>query len=126
MGLLSARAVVPCGACSACCRFRVTPVGHEELAREHYAAEVVDSGGPLGRVWALKRTADGACVYLEEGRCSIWERAPAVCRTFDCRKEYARRPRPERRRMARSSTHWKAVFAAALEHLAPKETVCGP
>lgn len=34
---------------------------------------------------AFKRKPDGVCMFLKHGRCSIWAKAPAVCRVFDCR-----------------------------------------
>lgn len=111
------RVVVPCGSCSACCRFAITPVAIEEQAREHYDAEVRDIPG-VGLGWALKRRPDGSCVYLNaENRCDVWDRAPATCREFDCRVEYARRPRAERRRMARDNATWRAVFDAAASRV---------
>ena len=110
------RAVVPCGPCSACCRFAITPVSVEEQAREHYEAEVREVSG-IGKAWTLKRRPDGSCVYLVENRCSIWERAPWTCRDFDCRVTAARTPRPERRRMAKASPVWREVFAAAATRI---------
>ncbi len=112
------RTIVPCGACTLCCRFGVTPVGVEEMALEHYDATVVDVPGQ-GRMWSLKRDPEtGACVYLKDGGCSIWERAPATCRSFDCRREYASRDRATRRREGRELPLWKAIFDAAKSRFA--------
>jgi Fe-S-cluster containining protein len=34
----------------------------------------------------LRKRADGACVHLgEDGRCTVYEHRPTVCRTYDCR-----------------------------------------
>jgi Fe-S-cluster containining protein len=33
----------------------------------------------------LAQTDTGACIYLQEGKCSIHERRPAVCQEFFCR-----------------------------------------
>jgi hypothetical protein len=40
-------------------------------------------GGPR---LMLARKEDGGCVYLGEAGCTIHDRAPWVCRRFDCRK----------------------------------------
>jgi Fe-S-cluster containining protein len=65
---------VDCGPCRACCHMAVflTPwdIGEDYLT-EH--------GGRN-----LKRATDGACVYLGEAGCSIYERRPVACRAFHC------------------------------------------
>jgi hypothetical protein len=40
----------------------------------------VDEGGR----WLAKK-ADGSCVYLIDGKCSIYGNRPGSCRTYDCR-----------------------------------------
>ena len=115
------RSIVPCGACSLCCRFGVTPVGHVEQAREHYDAQVVKTE-KYGLVWALKKRPNGACVYLDDGgKCSIWERAPETCRAFDCRREYATFDRATRRRMGRETPLWREIWKAAAARGATAE-----
>lgn len=109
------RAIVPCGACSLCCRFSVTPVGVEEQAREQYLASVTDVPG-IGRIWALQHRADGACTYLgSDDRCTVWDRAPAACKSFDCRVQYKRLSRARRREVARKVPLWGEIWRAALE-----------
>jgi Fe-S-cluster containining protein len=57
-----------------------------------------------GRGPILKRRPNGDCVYLGENGCTIHDRAPTVCRVFDCRDAYLnfmQHPRSERRRMIR-------------------------
>lgn len=42
-------------------------------------------------VFALARMPNGDCYYLDEKKgCTIWHRAPSICREFDCRKSYAK------------------------------------
>lgn len=54
---------------------------------------------PDGRIAPrLKVTAEGDCVYLGEGGCTIYERRPWLCRIFDCREHHGL-PRAERRRI---------------------------
>jgi hypothetical protein len=33
----------------------------------------------------LRRKANGECVHLQDGGCSVYERRPSACRVFDCR-----------------------------------------
>jgi Fe-S-cluster containining protein len=40
-----------------------------------------DADGEL----VLRRRADGACIYLGERGCTVYEQRPSVCRSFDCR-----------------------------------------
>lgn len=80
-----ARAIVPCGSCSACCRIPIVLFpehGDDPAAYEH---DTIHHPG-LGKSVAVLKHSGGACVYLKDSRCSIWERAPHACRAFDCRR----------------------------------------
>ena len=88
MGRHAAYVEVPCGSCHACCKapwfVKLMPWEQE------------DHGG----VEVLPHKDNGECIYLEEGKCSLFEspRRPYTCRTFDCRnklKEWDARGRPE-------------------------------
>jgi len=68
-----------CGRCRACCWHEVVPLMADEDASA-YETEV------LGGQVVLAHRTDGSCVYLKKGGCSIYERRPAVCRAFDCRR----------------------------------------
>jgi len=35
-------------------------------------------------MWLLDHQPNGDCVYLQDGRCSIWGKHPRVCKEFDC------------------------------------------
>jgi hypothetical protein len=99
-------AVVPCGSCRRCCQGNsiVMLLEQEGDLIESYQHEFVNLPG-AGRGPILKRTADGDCVYLGESGCTIHDRAPVVCRVFDCRGAYSAfmtHPRPDRRRMVKS------------------------
>lgn len=72
---------VPCKGCVLCCRndaVRLLP--HEDASafetEEHPAI-------PGARMLAHK--ANGDCIYLGDGGCSIHERRPQLCRDMDCR-----------------------------------------
>ena len=71
---------VPCGGCTACC---TSPRSVPELSREE-AGRLEHTTDAKGRL-RLKRKSDGSCVYLAEGKCSIYSSRPTVCQQFDCR-----------------------------------------
>ena len=72
---------VPCNGCTLCCQgdaVRVLPEdkpGSYKTEPHPYA--------PGARMLAHK--ANGECVYLGDGGCTIHDRAPALCRSADCR-----------------------------------------
>jgi Fe-S-cluster containining protein len=80
---------VPCGSCSACC------YGHQVPIKPEQGDNIMDYIGGIVRAkdpnnpwtWILARKESGACHYLEEqtGKCTIYDKRPVVCRTFDCR-----------------------------------------
>ena len=72
---------VPCNGCTACCHgdaVRILP--HEDASRWKTEPHAYD---PQQRMLAHK--ANGDCVYLEGGGCSIHPDKPQQCREFDCR-----------------------------------------
>ena len=116
---------VPCNGCTACCKHDLIML-HEEMGDipQAYACEPMTNPltGFVG--WALKRKADGSCIYLGETGCSIHGRAPAVCKEFDCRlmlKNFLSIPRPERRRLQKTlrkrNLMSQEVVEAALERM---------
>jgi len=114
------RATVPCGGCHLCCHgdaIMLLPDEGDDVAS--YDHEIVTLPG-VGTGAILKKT-DGHCVYLIDGRCSIWERAPTICRVFDCRRWYLSKTRPERRRMVKAGFADQAVFDAGRDRLSTLE-----
>jgi hypothetical protein len=74
-------ASVPCGACTACCRaptLAVDLVGDEP---SRYRCHLDRDGSRH----ILDKNPDGSCVYLVDGRCSIYHDRPKSCRRYDCR-----------------------------------------
>jgi len=75
-----------------------------------YDHEIIDLPeariGPLdhlaGRGPILKRHPNGDCVYLGADGCTIHDRAPVICRIFDCRRLVRSHTRQEIRRMVSS------------------------
>lgn len=56
----------------------------------------------------------GDCIYLTPDGCSIWERAPWTCRTFDCR-DLSRLPSAQRRKRIESGEMPKEIFMRGHE-----------
>ena len=98
------RSAVPCNGCIECCRNDLL-VLHPECGDDPAQYETQEAINPVtGKPCiALAHKPEGGCVYLGETGCTIHDRAPAICREFDCRKFYLKlrdeTTRPERRRM---------------------------
>jgi hypothetical protein len=72
------------------------------------------TGNPL---FGLERDAEGKCVYLGPSGCTIYERRPLLCRSFDCRKHYLILPRQDRDNLVRLGLSSRAVFNAGRTRL---------
>jgi uncharacterized protein len=113
---------VPCNGCTSCCRGDLIFL-HPELGDFAPDYDTVEAYNPLtgrqGR--ALKHKADNTCIYLGDGGCTIHDRAPAICREFDCRRFYLsfmkRYDRAERRRMVARNMVSKDVIEAGKARL---------
>jgi uncharacterized protein len=84
-----ADADVPCGDCCACCStshfVHIGPEEGETLAEVPGELLFAAPGMPAGHV-VLPFDARGRCPLLDEGgRCTIYDRRPLTCRTYDCR-----------------------------------------
>ncbi len=99
---------VPCGFCRACCthdRVVLGPADDPKAFRWH-----VEDGYAV-----LDRQADGACVYLTAEGCGIHERAPLICRRFDCRVLFLLTPEAVRRRREAQNPQMAQVYDAGRE-----------
>lgn len=78
---------VPCKSCTLCCRGE-SIVLHPHLGDDVSKYETDSGTNPLTGEPAqiLKHKPNGDCYYLGEGRCTIYEDRPLICREFDCRK----------------------------------------
>jgi len=63
-------------------------------------------------VFALATDGSGRCVYLGLNGCTIYDRRPFLCRSFDCRKHYLILPRQDRNNLVRIGLSSRAVFDA--------------
>jgi hypothetical protein len=70
-----------------------------------------------GKSVFLLATADGQCVYLGAAGCTIYDRRPLLCRSFDCRKHYLILPRQDRDNLVRLGLSSRAVFNAGRARL---------
>lgn len=86
-GVYVQSAVVPCGPCRVCCRQGNVIL---DTRIDHLSDYNVDEGvDPTGKtVYRLKQHDDGSCGYLdpETHNCTIYEKRPSLCKTFDCRQ----------------------------------------
>ena len=94
-------ATVPCGGCTACCR------SYEEIYIEPTdAIPPADTEQTAAGDTVLRRQADGACVYLVNEQCQIYDRRPHACRSYDCRAQLV---------LGFTHSNEHAVIAAATE-----------
>ncbi len=91
---------------------------------ESYQVQVLTDRETGKQVFALARDSEGACVYLGASGCTIYERRPLLCRSFDCRQHYLILPRQDRDNLVRLGLASRAVFNAGrarLGTLSPEE-----
>jgi uncharacterized protein len=79
---------VPCGSCTACCTssqfVHIGPDERDTLSRIPKALLFPAPGLPKGNV-VMGYDERGHCPMFVDGACSIYERRPRTCRTYDCR-----------------------------------------
>jgi len=110
-------AIVPCGSCSACCHspVEVRPdFGDNPSNYEVGIYRDVSAPNGLGLL-TLKMKPDGSCYALKNGRCTIWEKRPSVCRSFDCRKMFVMHTKEERRALVALKYFKQAIMNAGRE-----------
>lgn len=101
---------VQCNGCNACCHKQIVALMPEDDANlEHYDYREIVDGGEILRV--LRNNPDGSCVHLSADGCSIYEHRPAICREYDCRKQFMIMSRTERRMQG------KAIWPEARKRL---------
>ena len=110
---------VPCNGCIECCRSGQGLFLHPDQGDdvESYRTRTAQ-GGAGETVFVLETTPNGACIYLGDRGCTIYERRPLICRTFDCRKHYLILPRQDRDNLVRLKLSSRTVFNAGRARLA--------
>ena len=93
------RTDVPCGTCRLCCKVHFVFLNEHEY--DQYDWGWCMRTGQDGKQYAvgrvLNRKPNGDCIYLDDNGCTIHDRAPKVCREFDCRTLFLRSDRNGRR-----------------------------
>jgi Fe-S-cluster containining protein len=108
---------VPCNGCTLCCRrdmIVLLPEDGDDV--DSYKHEIMSVPG-AGDIAIIKKGADGNCIYLGADGCTIHDRAPVICRAFDCRDLYRTKTRQERRRLIAMGIASKEVFDAGRDRL---------
>ena len=88
---------VPCNGCTACCRHQIVLLSDKDepnIAAYDYRR--------VGGHRALNNKPNGDCAHLGPDGCTIYEKRPFVCRTYDCRKHFKSLTASERRRFSNS------------------------
>lgn len=86
------RAIVSCAGCTLCCRNDAI-ILHPECgddASQYITERLINpiDGKPA---LMLAKSENGDCIYLDRSvGCTIHDRAPAICREFDCAGMYER------------------------------------
>lgn len=112
------RALVPCNGCTACCQNDLL-ILHPELGDDPGQYETQRVRNPItGKMdHALQHKPGGGCIYLGAHGCTIWDRAPAICREFDCRRFFLRLGRQGRKRALRAGWADRDVLDAGHARL---------
>ncbi len=108
---------VPCNGCTACCKneFKLL-IPEQGDVIESYEHKWIDVP-KIGRRARLANKPNGECVYLTDTGCSIHDRAPRICRAFDCRRFFKMHTRTERRRMVEQGTYSPDVLRAGRQRV---------
>jgi hypothetical protein len=82
-----------------------------------YRHRAITDGATGNPLFLLATEPNGQCVYLGPAGCTIYERRPLLCRSFDCRKHYLILPRQDRDNLVRLGFSSRAVFNAGRARL---------
>jgi len=122
----ASQTAVPCNGCIECCKsgqglFLHPEQGDDVSSYLHNVVKDATTGNPA---FVLATSSSGQCVYLGDSGCTIYDRRPLICRTFDCRKHYLILPRQDRDNLVRIGLSSRPVFNAGrvrLKTLSPDE-----
>ena len=110
---------MPCNACTECCKSNQGLFLHPEQGDdvESYRHHVLTNQATGNPVFVLAANSNGQCVYLGASGCTIYDRRPLLCRSFDCRKHYLILPRMDRDNLVTLRLSSRAVFNAGRARL---------
>lgn len=106
---MSERAAVPCGPCRLCCRLMTPLLPEKGDDVSSYQTAMCYTPGKVPYL-ILDRHPNGDCVYLGPDGCTIHDRAPWTCRTFDCRALFAAHSRAGRKMAIKMGEMTKEIF----------------
>jgi Fe-S-cluster containining protein len=92
-------------------------MGDDVSSYEHITIEMPGPSGGVEKLNLVKKGADGNCIYLGSDGCTIHDRAPSICREFDCRRFFLSKTRNERRALLKSGMASSDVIRAGRERL---------
>ena len=115
---MKTRANVPCNGCRACC-INDMIVLHPEMGDDASTYLTEPTTNPItGKpVLQLRHKPNGECIYLGDTGCTIHDRAPAICREYDCRRNFLQFSRNERRHFVKIGLMSKEKFAEGRRRL---------
>lgn len=110
---------MPCNGCTECCRSNQGLYLHPEQGDDvdSYQHRVIANQATGEPVFVLATESSGQCVYLGASGCTIYDRRPLLCRSFDCRKHYLILPRQDRDNLVKLGLSSRAVFNAGRARL---------
>ena len=80
-----------CSQCGVCCKLFVINLNEEEYNSKEYKTVFEKFGHfdweeaeMIGANLLMQKEDGKSCIYLEDGKCSIHESRPKVCRAFFC------------------------------------------
>jgi len=113
------RTEVPCRGCTECCQSNQGLVLHPDQGDDvqSYRCQVLGHRAAGDPVFALAADENGRCVYLGSKGCTIYDRRPYLCRSFDCRQHYLILRRQDRDNLVRIGLSSRAVFNAGKSRL---------
>lgn len=82
------RSQVACNGCRACCQNGEAIMLFPGDDASSYLTRDFTSPLDGSSAKALLQKQNGECIYLGAAGCQIYDRAPAICRTFDCAALY--------------------------------------
>jgi Fe-S-cluster containining protein len=114
---------VPCNGCTACCRSNSMVALRAEFGDdpnlygdENLVWQMTEPGKPPELT--LKRQTNGDCTFLRKGKCKIYDKRPAVCRSFDCRRAFAMIPEEHHEAVVQQKVFSRDILNAANERKA--------
>jgi hypothetical protein len=88
---------------------------HGDRAEDYQTATLLAPGKPPQII--IDRLPNGDCFYLGEHGCTIHDRAPWICRDFDCRAALRNSDRIGRKLAIKRGQMTKEIFARGRELL---------